>query len=144
MSSPGQKVSNVTGEEQRKITNSPEKMKRLSQSRNHTQSWMCIVMKAKFCAVKGTWNVRSINHSKLDMVKQEVVRINIYILGISELKWQMGKFNSDDRYIYYYWARIPWKKQSSPHNQQKSPKCSTWAQSQKWQNALSSFPRQAI
>ena len=49
-----------------------------------------------------------------------MIRINIYILGISELKWQMGKFNSDDHYIYYYWARIPEKVQSSPHNQQES------------------------
>ena len=42
------------------------------------------------------------NQGKLDMVKQEMVRINIYILGISELKWMaMGEFNSDDNYIYY-------------------------------------------
>ena len=42
------------------------------------------------------------NQSKLDAVKQEMARVNIDILGISELKWTgMGKFNSDDRYIYY-------------------------------------------
>ena len=42
------------------------------------------------------------NQGKLDMVKQEMVRINLYILGISELKWMaMGEFNSDDNYIYY-------------------------------------------
>ena len=41
--------------------------------------------------------------SKLDVVKQEMARVNIDILGISELKWTiMGKFNSDDHYIYYY------------------------------------------
>ena len=41
------------------------------------------------------------NHAKLDMVKQEVARVNIIILGISELKWKrMGKFNSDNHYIY--------------------------------------------
>ena len=50
----------------------------------------------------GTWNVRSVNQGKLDMVKQEMARVNIDILGINELKWTgMGKFNSDDHYIYY-------------------------------------------
>ena len=48
----------------------------------------------------GTWNVRNMNQEKLDLVKQEMVRINIDILGISELKWMgMGKFNSDDHYV---------------------------------------------
>ena len=50
----------------------------------------------------GTWNARSMNQRKSDVVKQEMVRINIRILGISELKWMgMGKLNSDDHYIYY-------------------------------------------
>ena len=50
----------------------------------------------------GTWNVRSMNQSKSEVVKQEMVRVNIDILGISELKWTgMGEFNSDDHYIYY-------------------------------------------
>ena len=50
----------------------------------------------------GTWNVRSMNRGKLDMVMQEMARLNINILEISELKWtEMGKFNSDDHYIYY-------------------------------------------
>ena len=50
----------------------------------------------------GTWNVRSINQGKLEVVKQEMARVNINILGISELKWTgMGEFNSDDHYIYY-------------------------------------------
>ena len=50
----------------------------------------------------GTWNVRSMNQGKLEVVKQEMARMNINILGISELKWRgMGKFNSDDHYIYY-------------------------------------------
>ena len=43
------------------------------------------------------------NHGKLEVVKQEMARVNIDILGISELKWTgMGEFNSDDHYIYYY------------------------------------------
>ena len=50
----------------------------------------------------GTWNVRSMNQGKLEVVKQEKARVNIDILGISELKWtRMGEFNSDDHYIYY-------------------------------------------
>ena len=48
-----------------------------------------------------TWNIRSINQGKLDIVKQEMTSVNINILGISELKWmRMGKFNSDDHCIY--------------------------------------------
>ena len=49
----------------------------------------------------GTWNVRSMNQGKLKVVKQEMARVNIDILGISKLKWiGMGEFNSDDHYIY--------------------------------------------
>ena len=50
----------------------------------------------------GTWNVRFMNQGKLEVVKQEMARVNIDILGISKLRWTgMGEFNSDDRYIYY-------------------------------------------
>ena len=50
----------------------------------------------------GYWNIRSMNRGKLEVVKQEMARVNINILGINELKWTgMGEFNSDDRYIYY-------------------------------------------
>ena len=56
--------------------------------------------KEQYCI--GTWNVRSMNQDKLEVVKQERARVNINILGISELKWTgMGEFNSDDHYIYY-------------------------------------------
>ena len=49
-----------------------------------------------------TWNVRSVKQGKLEMIKQEMARVNINILGISKLRWtRMGKFNSDDHYIYY-------------------------------------------
>ena len=55
--------------------------------------------KEQYC--KGTWNVRSMNQGKLEVVKQEMASVNIDILGISELKWTgMGEFNSDDHYIY--------------------------------------------
>ena len=57
--------------------------------------------KEQYCV--GTWNVRSTNQGKLEVVKQEMARMNIDILGINELKWTgMGEFNSDDHYIYYY------------------------------------------
>ena len=50
----------------------------------------------------GIWNVRSMNQGKLEVVKQEMTRVNINILGISKLRWTgMGEFNSDDHYIYY-------------------------------------------
>ena len=50
----------------------------------------------------GTWNVRSMNQSKLEAIKQEMVRVNIDILRISKLKWtRMGEFNSNNHYIYY-------------------------------------------
>ena len=56
--------------------------------------------KEQYCI--GTWNVRSMNQDKLEVVKQEMARVNIDILGISELKWTgVGEFNSDDHYIYY-------------------------------------------
>ena len=56
--------------------------------------------KEQYCL--GTWNIRSMNQGKLEVVKQEMARMNIDILGISELKWtRMGEFNSDDHYIYY-------------------------------------------
>ena len=55
--------------------------------------------KEQYCI--GTWNVRSINQGRLEVVKQEMARVNINILGISGLKWtKMGKFNSDDQYIF--------------------------------------------
>ena len=56
--------------------------------------------KEQYCI--GTWNVRSMNQYKLEVVKQEMARLNIDILGISELKWTgMGEFNSDDHYVHY-------------------------------------------
>ena len=55
--------------------------------------------KEQYCI--GTWNVRFMNQGKLEVVKWEMARMNINILGIRELKWTaMGEFNSDDHYIY--------------------------------------------
>ena len=56
--------------------------------------------KEQYCI--GTWNVRSMNHGKLKVVKQEMAGVYINILGIRELKWMgMGEFNTDDHYTYY-------------------------------------------
>ena len=56
--------------------------------------------KERYCI--GTWNVRSMNQGKLEVVRQEMARVNIDTLGISELKWTgTGEFNSDECYIYY-------------------------------------------
>ena len=56
--------------------------------------------KKQYCM--GTWTVRPTNQGKLKVVKQEMARVNIDILGVSELKWTgMSEFNSDDHYIYH-------------------------------------------
>ena len=60
-----------------------------------TKVWCC---KEQHCI--GSWNVRSVNQGKLEVVKQEMARVNIDILGISELRWTgMGEFNSDDHHL---------------------------------------------
>ena len=85
----------------------PEKMKGWSQSKkkypvvdatgDRSKVRCC---KEQYCI--GTWNVRSMNEGNLEVVKQEMARVNIDILGISEIKWTgMGEFNSDNHYIYY-------------------------------------------
>ena len=96
----------------------PERMKTQSQSKNKTKQnktkqkkypavdvtgdrskVQCF--KEQYCI--GTWNVKSMNKGKLEVVKQEMARVNINILGISKLQWTgMGEFNSDDHYIYYF------------------------------------------
>ena len=78
----------------------------------------------------GTGSVMSMNQGKLEVVKQEMARVN-FDIGISELKWTgMGEFNSDDHYIYYCGQEYL-RKWTSHDSQQESPKCSTWMQSQK-------------
>ena len=105
LSTPGWKVCNMLlGEIRGQLLKAPEKIKQLGQSRNVTQLWTCLVVKVQCCKEQyciGTWNVKSVNQGKLDIVKQEMARVNFDILGIGELKWMgMGKFNSDDHYIY--------------------------------------------
>ena len=56
--------------------------------------------KEQYCI--GTWNVSSMHQGKLEVVKQEMARVKVDILGINEIKWTgMGEFNYDDHYIYY-------------------------------------------
>ena len=105
MSPPGQKVSNTLLQKSREIAQ--ERIKQLDQremtlscwvSGGESKVWCC---KEQYCI--RTWNVRSVNQGKLDVVKQEMARVNIDILWISELKWMgMGEFNSDDHYIYSF------------------------------------------
>ena len=85
------------------------------------------------------------NQGKLEVVKQEMARVIVSILGISEPKWTgMGEFNSDDHYIYYCGQESLRKNGVSLISQKKSLKCSIWMQSQKQQNDFCSFLRQTI
>ena len=85
--------------------------------------------KEQYCI--GNWNVRSMNQGKLEVVKQEMTRVNIDILGISERRWTgMGEFNSDDHYIYYC-GQESLRRNGVAIRVNKSPKCSTWVKFQK-------------
>ena len=80
--------------------------------------------KEQYCI--GTWNVRPMNQGKLEVVKQEMARVNIYVLGINELKWTgKGEFNSDDHYIYYC-GQESFRRNGIAIIVNKSLKCSTW------------------
>ena len=125
------KMSNMLLEKRRAITNSSRK----NEVAGPTWKWHSVVdvsdgESKDWCCKEqyyiGTWNIRSMNQGKLDVIKQEIVRININILGISEIKWtRMGEFNWDNLYIYYCG-------QESHRNNgvtliiNKSQKCTTW------------------
>ena len=80
----------------------------------------------------GTWNVRSMNQGNLEVGKQEMARVNVDILGISELKWTgKGEFNSDDHYICYCGQESLRRNGVAIMVNKKSLKCSTLMQSQK-------------
>ena len=71
------------------------------------------------------------NQGKLEVIKQEMARVKVNILGISELKCTgMGEFNSDNHYIYYY-GQESLRRNGVAIIVNKSPKCSTWMRSQK-------------
>ena len=101
MSTPGEKVfSMLLRKSGGYLLIAPERRKQLGQAE------ITLVLDASGGDNKvrciGTWNVRAMNQGKLDAVKQEIARVNINILAISELKWNgMGKFNSEDNFIYY-------------------------------------------
>ena len=85
--------------------------------------------KEQYCIV--TWNVPSMNQGKLEVVKQEMARVNVNILGISELKWTgVGEFNSDGHYIYCY-GQESLRKNGVAFIVNNSPKCNVWVQCQK-------------
>ena len=85
--------------------------------------------KQQYCI--GTWNARFMNQGKLEVVKKEMARVNVDILGISDLKWTgMGEFNSGDHYIYYC-GQESHRRDGVSLIASTSPKCSTSMQSQK-------------
>ena len=98
--------------------------------------WCC---KEQYCI--GTWNVRSMNQGKLEVVKQEIARVNTDILVIKN--WWNGWINLDDHYIYYC-GQESFRRNGVAITVNKSPKCSTWIKSQKQHNDLCSFSRQNI
>ena len=121
-------------EKQRSITNSSTK----NEGAGSKRKWHSVVdvsggesqvqcCKEQYCI--GTWNVRSMNQGKLEVVKQEVARVNFAILGISELKWTgREEFNPDGYYICYYGQEyFRWNGVALKVN--KSLKYSTWVQS---------------
>ena len=94
----------ATGDEWRYNSRKNEEME-LKQKRHQVVDVTGDRSKVQFCKEQyciGIWNVRSMNQGKLEVVKQKMARVNVEILGISELKWTgMGEFNSYDYYIYY-------------------------------------------
>ena len=147
MNSPGRWVSNMLLEIGGEIT--PERMKKQIQSKNNTQLWMWLVIEARSDAVKsniayepgmlGSWIKANWKWSNRRWW------VNIDILGVSELKWiGMGALNSDDHCIYYCGQESFRRNGIATTVNKKSPKCSTWMQSQKQQHDLCLFPRQTI
>ena len=121
------------GEEQRNISRRNEeaepKQKQHSVMDVFGGERKVLCCKQQYCI--GTWNVSSMNQSKLKVVKQEMARVNTENLGISELKWiRMGDFDSDDHHIYYC-GQGSLRRNGIALIVNKSPKCRTWVQSQK-------------
>ena len=141
-------VQYATGEEQRAITNSSRKNEATGPkwkwlpvadvSGGESKVWCC---KEQYCI--GTWNVRSTNQGKSDVVKQEMARGNLDILEISE-NGQGWANLIQMTIVSAMWARILCKKWRRPHRQQKNPNSVLGQKPQKWQNYLGSSPRQTI
>ena len=97
--------------------------------------------KEQYCI--GIWNVRSMNPSKLEVVKQEMARVNIDILGFSKLKWTgMGEFNSADHYIYYCGQESLRRNGVAIIVNKRVRNAALGCNLKKQQNDLCSFPRQ--
>ena len=94
----------------------------------------------------GIWNVRSMNQGKWIKVKQEMARVNVNILGISEPKWmEMGEFNSDDHYIYDCGQESLWKNGvTSSKTESKMQYLGSISKTTEWFFSVSSFPRKTI
>ena len=112
------------------------RMMRQRQSKNNTQLWMGLIIEAILDAVRaiciGTWNVRSMNQGTLEVVKQEMARVNIDILGISELKWTgMDEFNSGNHYIRKrQWHPTPVLLPGKSHGWRTLVGCSPWGRTE--------------
>ena len=99
--------------------------------------------KEQYCI--GTWKVRSMNHGKLEVVKQEMARLNIDILGISKLRWTgIDELNSDDHYIYYCGQESPGRNGVAIMVNKRVRNAVLGCNLKKRQNDLCSFPRQTI
>ena len=141
-------VQYATGEEQRAITNSSSKNEEARPKREQHSAVHVFGSESKVWGSKeyhtGIWNVRSVDQDNLDVVKQEMARLNTDILRIRELKWtKMGEFNSHDHFIYYC-GQESLRRNEVALTVNKSPKYSTWLQSEKQQNNVSLFSRQTI
>ena len=143
-----QVTATATGEEQRAITNSSSKNEEARPKREQHSAVHVFGSESKVWGSKeyrtGIWNVRSVDQDNLDVVKQEMARLNTDILRIRELKWtKMGEFNSHDHFIYYC-GQESLRRNEVALTVNKSPKYSTWLQSEKQQNNVSLFSRQTI
>ena len=99
--------------------------------------------KEQYCI--GIWNVRSMNQGKLEVVKQEMTRVNIDILRISELRWTgLCDFNSDDHYIYYCGQESLGRNGVALTVNKRVRNAVSGCNLRKQQNDFCSFPRQTI
>ena len=101
MNSPGRQVLNmqleISGEKNSRKNEETEPKQKQYPAVDVTGDGCC---EEQYC--RGTWNVRSMNQGKLEVVKLEMTRVNIDILGVSQPRWtEMCEFNSDDHYTYY-------------------------------------------
>ena len=99
--------------------------------------------KEQYCI--GIWNVRSMNQGKLEVVKQEMARVNVEILRSGKLKWTgMGECNSDDHYIYYCRQESLRRNGVAIMVNKRVRNAVLGCNLNKRQNDLCSFPRQTI